>query len=284
MTLVGECERLGGKSAVDSTTKDQLVRRAVRALFDHGAPELARELAENLHDFEALMEMCEGEDERLFSYIRRFKAENFAQRFFAWLCKRGEFSRLLSLPSELDGELTEFLSKSKSKPELLSLHRIKLAQFPEAAESLLELADSEQLSLSRQQTLFSLAKLAAQAATDTHFGEQAQGGLELVSLNRCLRALTLMCQPRSLEELVELGTELEPVEGDRLKRFCYAADAWTMMPESSRKEELYRHLWGQAIRADKYAEPLLLFFCTDTPPSAGLNSKSRPTILSVLCF
>lgn len=235
-------------------------------LIDEKEWESATQLAEKFLDFDCLICICEATDnqQRLDEYMNRFQSEGFTEHVYNWYLKENKQAKLIERCRKLNSrnaqKLTGFLGQH---PSLLWMQQIFDLQFAQASLTLSNLSDNETDSITKQKTMYSLAKLAKLAApnardTDT-FLEKVNDKLELISYQEDIPDYVLQHfgynteDPQVLtpKEIINLYICNEYTDSSELE-FKKALDVLKFIDSPDIKEEMYLRIWRQALLRDTW--------------------------------
>jgi len=234
----------------------------VTPLLDLKLYDQAASLAEQYHEFGALVRICEETEnkDKLEEYIHKYSEHNFSEFVFSWYVKEGKQSRLLAATGR-SKELGRFLS---GHSDISWLHDIHTENLGNAASTLTDIAKAETDILARKKIELSLAKLSLLGADheDQHLLQQIDQELMLVQSQEQiprgvieqfgLDATTMrVLSPR---EMIEMYIGEENSQADCIE-FIKALDLLNYLDlDEAEVEKVRLHIWCQSILRDSWAE------------------------------
>ncbi|KAL7410733.1 Non-repetitive/WGA-negative nucleoporin C-terminal-domain-containing protein [Mrakia frigida] len=197
--------------------------RVIHALVRIGRSAQAYELAENHHDFRALVELVNdpqiGSSSKTQHYIEKFK-EEFAFQLYQWYIEQGKLKTLLT-QDEIYGNLLLSFLDSSDNPRIAWIHDLATNRYDQASKSLLKESEQE-FKLADKQLMLSISKLCqvvkiSQDSNPSPESRKVLDGiddrLDLISVHSKLRTLfqqAVASQPlqyqSNVDEAVELAT------------------------------------------------------------------------------
>ncbi|XP_044746474.1 nuclear pore complex protein Nup133 [Coccinella septempunctata] len=240
--------------------------KLILPLIEEKEWESATQLAEKFLDFDCLIRICELTDnqQRLDEYMNRFQNEGFTEHVYNWYLKENKQAKLIERCRKLNTrnaqKLAGFLGQH---PSLLWMQQIFEKQFALASLTLSNLSEKETDSLTKQKTMYSLAKLAKLAApiardTDS-FLEKVNGHLELISYQEDIPDYVLQnfgyntADPQVLspKEIINLYICTEYADSSELE-FKKALDVLKYIDSTEEREEMYLRIWRHALLKDSW--------------------------------
>ncbi|XP_023018139.1 nuclear pore complex protein Nup133 [Leptinotarsa decemlineata] len=239
----------------------------IKPLLSEKEYERAALLAEKYLDFETLVLICELTDNqtRLDEYMGRFNDSGFSEYVYNWYLKQNKQGKLIdrcrkSGTARNNQKLSDFLS---DHPSLSWLQQIFDGKYPTAADTLRNLANNENESLTRQRTMLSLSKLAKLAGPNTNdineYIENVNNSLDLVAFQEDLPDYVLqqfgydVSQPPVIppKDLINLYICKEYTDAGDLE-FKKALDILTYIDNRELQEDLRLKIWRSAILRDSW--------------------------------
>ncbi|VEN43093.1 unnamed protein product [Callosobruchus maculatus] len=241
--------------------------KLIRPLLQEKEWEKAALLAEKYLDFETLVIICETNDnqKRLDEYIQRFDNDGFSEYVYNWFLKQNKQGKLIDWyrrsgkTKNLD-KLTGFL---KDHPSISWIQLVFDQKFAAASDTLLNLANEESESVTRQKTMLSLSKLASLAAPPVADIDEKidtiNRKLELVALREEVPDYVLQeygydtVTPRVIppKDLIHLYTCTEYSDATELE-FKKAIDILPFIEDGELREEMQLKIWRNAILRDAW--------------------------------
>jgi len=176
--------------------------------------------------------------------MRRFKKEKFPEFVFDYFYVHKSYDQLLTLPSEFNEQLTEYL---RPYPDIAWVQFLRCRQYADAGVALKEANDAEKNSLGRKKVLLSLAKLSTLADNissppDIHLEHQmyVQRLQKTIFPNKSV--------PLNPPDLVReiLFSSSSPVLQNVLSALDAAKNSATLIP-SEERTKLMEHIWFFAL-------------------------------------
>eukprot|EP01117_Protostelium_nocturnum_P012498 TRINITY_DN4609_c0_g1_i2.p1 TRINITY_DN4609_c0_g1~~TRINITY_DN4609_c0_g1_i2.p1 ORF type:complete len:1061 (+),score=448.35 TRINITY_DN4609_c0_g1_i2:109-3291(+) len=189
---------LASYSYMNAESFEERRSKLIRFFVEQRKDSLAITLAEKYRDFIVLIDLLEGNDEKLEQYMDHFREYRFDEVLFKNYMDKGNYVKLLNQPDRFDDELAQFLA---GYPSYSWLHDIKTKDFDRASKTLHNNAAAELKIIKRKRTLLSLSKLSCLASSH----EEAK---ETIEKNQCLLYLLDVQE----KELKDFTSPLSPEE------------------------------------------------------------------------
>ncbi|PRP88572.1 nuclear pore complex protein [Planoprotostelium fungivorum] len=253
-TILTACDDSQGSTRDDlESNKCELIDFFFREADNPTARDAAFRLAEKWSNFDILIGLCVGDDERMRHYLFSFRHQGFHQKLFTFYVQNNMTDRLLSVPREFSGELDRYL---EDRPDLSWIHDFSMKEYRKAAYTTLQEAQSETGSVERKKILLHISRLAA-LATGTGADQKlipeaeelryrAQNQLDMLEIQRVKFAeISRPLSPHDLISQLMTGHVTSSNVIDSL-------NVWSDLPREAGRDVTLTSIWQAALAADDW--------------------------------